>query len=62
MENDNDAETGTDVGRVKGDFYIVTLLGISGVDNTFVVSDRSENTMIIKDRPVLNNQHVDLLL
>ncbi len=27
VENDNDADTGTNAGRVKREFYIVTLLG-----------------------------------
>jgi len=37
-------------------------VGIAGINDALVVSNRYENTTIIKDRPVFDNQRIDLLL
>ena len=44
------------------DLFYRDWVGIAGINDAFVVSDRYENTTIIEDRPVFNNQRVDLLL
>jgi hypothetical protein len=37
-------------------------VGVPSVDDTFIVLDGNENATIVEDRPVLNNQRIDLPL
>ena len=37
-------------------------VGVASVNDTFIVPDGNENATIIEDRPVLDNQRIDLLL
>ncbi len=62
LESSNGFKHNGDLFRAIHDLFNCDRMCVAGVDNTFVIINGDEDTLVVKDRPVFDDQCINCLL